>query len=206
MAITTYAELKTSVADFLNRDDLTSVIADFIALGEAQMNRDVRHYSMIKRSVAEIDTRYSSLPSDFLEPIRLHIDDSYQTRLELTSLDDMLQLRNNTANATGKPQYYAIVGDSIEVYPTPDADYNTELMYYAKIDALSDSNTSNWVLSSHPDAYLYGSLMQSAPYLKDDNRLTVWASLYAGIISSINKQSERTKYGGSGIRKRIRSY
>jgi len=161
---------------------------------------------MIKRSVAEIDTRYSSLPSDFLEPIRLHIDDSYQTRLELTSLDDMLQLRNNTANATGKPQYYAIVGDSIEVYPTPDADYNTELMYYAKIDALSDSNTSNWVLSSHPDAYLYGSLMQSAPYLKDDNRLTVWASLYAGIISSINRQSERTKYGGSGIRKRIRSY
>jgi len=206
MAITTYSELKTSVADFLNRDDLTSVIADFIALGEAQMNRDLRHYSMIKRSVAEIDTRYSSLPSDFLEPIRLHIDDSYQTRLELTSLDDMLQLRNNTANATGKPQYYAIVGDSIEVYPTPDADYNTELMYYAKIDALSDSNTSNWVLSSHPDAYLYGSLMQSAPYLKDDNRLTVWASLYAGIISSINRQSERTKYGGSGIRKRIRSY
>jgi len=206
MAITTYSELKTSVADFLNRDDLTSVIADFIALGEAQMNRDIRHYSMIKRSVAEIDTRYSSLPSDFLEPIRLHIDDSYQTRLELTSLDDMLQLRNNTANATGKPQYYAIVGDSIEVYPTPDADYNTELMYYAKIDALSDSNTSNWVLSSHPDAYLYGSLMQSAPYLKDDNRLTVWASLYAGIISSINRQSERTKYGGSGIRKRIRSY
>jgi hypothetical protein len=206
MAITTYSELKTSVADFLNRDDLTSVIADFIALGEAQMNRDIRHYSMIKRSVAEIDTRYSSLPTDFLEPIRLHIDDSYQTRLELTSLDDMLQLRNNTANATGKPQYYAIVGDSIEVYPTPDADYNTELMYYAKIDALSDSNTSNWVLSSHPDAYLYGSLMQSAPYLKDDNRLTVWASLYAGIISSINRQSERTKYGGSGIRKRIRSY
>jgi len=206
MAITTYSELKTSVADFLNRDDLTSVIADFIALGEAQMNRDIRHYSMIKRSVAEIDTRYSSLPTDFLEPIRLHIDDSYQTRLELTSLDDMLQLRNNTANATGKPQYYAIVGDSIEVYPTPDADYNTELMYYAKIDALSDSNTSNWVLSSHPDAYLYGSLMQSAPYLKDDNRLTVWASLYAGIISSINRQSERTKYGGSGLRKRIRSY
>ena len=206
MAITTYSELKTSVADFLNRDDLTSAIANFIALGEAQMNRDIRHYSMIKRSVAEIDTRYSSLPSDFLEPIRLHIDDSYQTRLELTSLDDMLQLRNNTANAIGKPQYYAIVGDSIEVYPTPDADYNTELMYYAKIDALSDSNTSNWVLSSHPDAYLYGSLMQSAPYLKDDNRLTVWASLYAGIISSINKQSERTKYGGSGIRKRIRSY
>jgi len=206
MAITTYSELKTSVADFLNRDDLTSAIADFIALGEAQMNRDIRHYSMIKRSVAEIDTRYSSLPTDFLEPIRLHIDDSYQTRLELTSLDDMLQLRNNTANATGKPQYYAIVGDSIEVYPTPDADYNTELMYYAKIDALSDSNTSNWVLSSHPDAYLYGSLMQSAPYLKDDNRLTVWASLYAGIISSINRQSERTKYGGSGLRKRIRSY
>jgi hypothetical protein len=206
MAMTTYSELKTSIADFLNRSDLTSVISDFITLAEAQMNRDVRHYLMVERSEAEVDTQYSSLPTNFLEPIRVHINDEYKTRVELASLDDMLELRNESANATGKPQHYAIIGDSLEVYPTPDTDYNLELMYYGKIDSLSDSNTSNWMLANNPDAYLYGSLLQSAPYLKEDNRITVWASLYAGIISSINKQSQKTQFGGSGLRRQIRSY
>lgn len=206
MAITTYSELKTSIADFLNRDDLTTVIPDFISLAEAQMEREVRSYKMQKRSEAEIDTQYSSLPTDFLEPIRFHLNDTYKTRLELTSLDDMLELRNNTANATGKPRYYCLVGDSIEVYPTPDGDYDAELLYYRTLDKLSDGNTSNWLLESHPDAYLYGALMQSAPYLKEDNRVQVWSVLYSGAVSSINLQSKKVLAGGSGLRKRIRSY
>ena len=206
MSIATYAELKTSVADFLNRSDLTAVIPTFIALTEAQMEREIRSYKQQKRSIAEIDTRYSSLPTDFLEPVRIHLDDTYQTRLELTSLDDMLELRQDTANATGKPRYYSIQADSIEVYPTPDAAYDAEILYYSTISKLSDANTSNWLLTSHPDAYLYGALLQSAPYLKDDNRIQVWSMLYSGAVSSINNQSKKATSGGSGLRKRIRSY
>jgi hypothetical protein len=205
MAITTYSELKTSIADFLNRDDLTSVIPDFITLAEAQMERELRHYSMEKRSTAEVDTRYSELPSDFLEPIRMHLEEQ-STRLELISLDDMLELRQDSNNTSGRPTSYAITGGAIEVYPTPDATYNLELLYYASIAKLSDSNTSNWILASHPDAYLYGALLQSAPYLKDDARMQVWSMLYAGAVQSINTQSNRAKHGGSGLRLKIRSY
>ena len=43
MALSNYTELKASIADFLNRDDLTSVIPDFITLAESQINRDIRH-------------------------------------------------------------------------------------------------------------------------------------------------------------------
>ena len=205
MAITTYTELKASIADFLNRDDLTSVIPDFISLAEAQMEREIRHYSMEKRSTAEIDSRYSEIPSDFLEPIRFHIEER-STRLELISLDDMLELRQNTNDAGGIPTNYAISGGAIEVYPTPDATYNGELLYYASIDKLSGSNASNWILTSHPDAYLYGALVQSAPYLKDDARMQIWSMLYAGAVSSINTQSKKAKSGGSGLRIKIRSY
>ena len=93
MAITTYTELKSTIADFLNRDDLTAVIPTFISLAEAQMEREVRHYKMQKRSEGQIDTRYSQLPADFLEPVRFHLDDGRSTRLELVTLDDMLQFR-----------------------------------------------------------------------------------------------------------------
>jgi hypothetical protein len=117
----------------------------------------------------------------------------------------MLKFRNENS-ATGKPKYYAIVGESFEVYPTPDTTYSTELMYYKPIPALSDSNTTNWLLTSNPDAYLYGSLMQSAPYLKDDQRMQVWSVLYSNAVQSINTESRRIRSGGSGLKLKIRSY
>jgi hypothetical protein len=206
MAITTYTELKSTIADFLNRDDLTAVIPTFISLAEAQMEREVRHYKMQKRSEGQIDTRYSQLPADFLEPVRFHLDDGYSTRLELLSLDDMLQYRMESADAQGKPRYYAMSGEAIEVFPTPDTTYSGELLYYAELEPLSDSNASNWLLEMSPDAYLYGALMQSAPYLKDDARMAVWSMLYSGAVAGTNLQSDKAKSGGSGLRLKIRSY
>ena len=205
MAITTYAELKTAIADFLNRDDLTSAIPNFIDLAEAQMQREIRHYKMMQRSTAPIDTRYSALPSGWLETIRFHITGAESQRLELTSMDDMLQLRTKD-DTVGKPTHYAHIGASLEVYPTPDEAYTAELLYYEKLPALSDSNTSNWLLQQAPDAYLYGSLLQSAPYLRDDARAQVWTSFYAGAVASVNNESDRARFGGSGMRMRINSY
>jgi len=206
MAITTYTELKSTIADFLNRDDLTAVIPTFISLAEAQMEREVRHYKMQERSEGEIDSRFSALPADFLEPVRLHINDERSTRLELASLDDMLQFRMESGDRHGKPQYYAISGDALEVFPTPDTTYSTEMLYYTELESLSDLNPSNWLLEISPDAYLYGSLMQSAPYLKDDARMAVWSMLYSGAIAGTNLQSNKAKSGGSGLRLKIRSY
>ena len=205
MAITTYAELQTAIADFLNRDDLTSAIPTFIDLAEAQMQREIRHYEMMQRSTAPIDTRYSALPSGWLETVRFHIVGDQSYRLELTSMDDMLQLRTQNS-ATGRPTHYAHIGSSLEVYPTPDEAYTAELLYYEKIPALSDSNTSNWLLEQAPDAYLYGSLLQSAPYLRDDARAQVWTSFYAGAVASVNNESDRARFGGSGLRMRVNSY
>ena len=79
MALTTFAELKASIADWLNRSDLTTVIPDFITLAEHQMEREVRHYKMIERSNANLDSRYSQVPSNWLETIRftLNTGDTY---------------------------------------------------------------------------------------------------------------------------------
>ena len=206
MAITNYAELKASVADWLNRDDLTSAIPDFITLAEAQMERDVRHWKQMQRSEGQIDTRYSQLPADFYEPIRWHLDDGSSTRLELISMEDMLQFRMESRDAVGKPKYYCMTGDALEVYPTPDTTYSSELLYYTTLPVLSDSNTTNWLLDHSPDAYLYGALLQAAAYLNDDARVPTWSVLYSGAVQSINNQSNKARHGGSGLRMKIRSY
>lgn len=206
MAITTYAELQSAVADFLNRDDLTSVIPTFISLAEAQMQRTIRHHKMMQRSEAEIDTRYFGLPSEWVETVRFHVVGDRTYRLELTSLDDMLQLRQANGNPTGIPTHFAHVGEQIEVYPTPSGTFDVELLYYEKIPALSATNTTNWLLTDHPDVYLYGALMQSAPYLDDDQRMQVWSTLYGTAVQAVNQESQKARYSGAGMRVRINTY
>ena len=206
MAITTYAELKSSIANWLNRDDLTSVIPDFISLTEAGINRDLRHYKMINRVDATLDSRYVQMPADWIETVRFGITSGTTYRLELISRDDMLEYRQNTSDIAGIPKFYANIGDTIEVFPTPAAEYQMQLQYYAKTPALSDSNTTNWLLTDAPDIYLYGSLIQAAPYLNDDARAETWAALYSAAMQSMQKASDDTRFAGSGLRMRVTSY
>jgi len=206
MAITTYAELQSTITDFLNRDDLAAVAPTFISMAEANLSRDIRHWRQEKRSTAEIDTQYSAIPADFLEAVRFYITSGDTRPLELISQAEMLDRKYNNLNTSGQPAYYAITAGEIEVYPVPDGTYTAELYYMANLPALSDSNTSNWLLQYYPDAYLYGSLIHSAPYLKDDSRLQIWAALYQSAIDGINAESEKSKFGGSGRRMKIRAY
>jgi len=206
MAITTYAELKASIADFLNRDDLTTVAPDFITLAEADMNRRVRHWRNEGRATAQIDTQFSALPADFGETITFHVTSGSMSQIELLNKSEMLKQRAASNDSVGKPRFYAITAGEIEVFPTPDATYTTELYYYKRITSLSDSNTTNDILTYFPDAYLYGSLVHSAPYLKDDARVAVWGSIYAQVLADINSESEATKFGGTGRRMKIKAY
>ena len=206
MAITTYTELQSAITDFLNRDDLSAAVPTFISLAEADIQRRVRHWRMEKRSTAELDTQYSAIPADFVEVIRFYITSGDTKPLELISQGELLDRKRKNLNTSGSPSYYAITAGEIEVFPVPDGTYDLELYYISRIPALSDSNTSNWLLAQYQDAYLYGSLVHSAPYLKDDARVTVWAALYQSAIDAINAESERSKFGGSGRRMKIRSY
>lgn len=204
MALTNYTELKSSIADFLNRDDLTSVIPTFIALAEAQMNRDIRHWKMEKRATAQVDTEYSKLPNDWLETIQAHLTGGGTYSLDLMSRKAIADKRMANNDTTGRPQFYAHADSSIELYPTPDASYTLELLYYGKIDALGDSTANNWLLLDAPDIYLYGALIHSAPYLQEDGRAATWAQLYGAAVQKLNEASERSRLSGSGLTLKVR--
>ena len=100
MSITTYTNLQSSVADWLLRDDLTAVIPSFISLAEANLNRDARHWRMEDRSTATLDSQYSAVPADFLEPIRLSITSGTTSELQIVSQPDMVDLRARSANTS----------------------------------------------------------------------------------------------------------
>ena len=192
MAITTYAELQSSIGDWLNRDDLTSVIPDFIALAEAQFQRQIRHRKMITRSTASLDSRYSATPSDWMESVSLILNTDPITKLEYVTQEGINESRTGSS-AGGRPKEFTMTGTEIELYPSPDSAYTGELVYFAKIPVLSTTNTSNWLLDLSPDIYLYASLIQAAPYLADDERLGTWASLYNVAVEQMNISNDRSQ-------------
>jgi hypothetical protein len=201
-----YAQLKSDIADFLNRGDLTAVIPTFISLTESQMERPLRVRQMIERSTAPIDTQYSALPSDFLEAKTLKITSSRPIQpVEFVTLEQMDDAEQLSASAQGIPKYFTIVGNQIRVSPTPDAIYTAELVYFSKIPRLSDSNPTNWLLTSSPDAYLYGSLMHAAPYLKDDERVAVWGTLYNTAIEALKNADQNASASGL-IKARVKPF
>lgn len=203
---TTYAELQTEIADFLNRQDLTSVIPTFIDLAEAQINRDIRHWQMEDRQLATATEQYLTKPSDWVESIRLHVTGSGTSVVNLISRDEMADRRQQNENVAGTPMYYCHSGNTIELYPTPDESTELELLYYAKIPALSDGNTSNWLLADSPDIYLYGALAHTAGYLHEDARIGTWGQLYAAAVQRLNLSSEKARFSGSGLTMKIRGY
>jgi len=205
MALSNYTGLKASIADFLNRDDLTSVIPDFITLAEAQINRDIRHFKMEARSSGQQSSgdEYMQVPSDWIETIRLHLTGSGTTVVNLVSRDAMADKRAANENATGTPRMYTHADGQFQLYPTPSVDTDFELLYYQKVPSLS-SNSDNWLLLEAPDVYLYGALLHSAPYLAEDQRVAVWAQMYSAAVARLNEYSDQARYSGSGLTLKVR--
>lgn len=206
MALTTYTELKTSIGDWLNRSDLTTAIPDFISLAEAQIERTLRTRQMIVRANASFDAQYGAVPSDFLETKSLKLTSTNpQTPLSFLSID---ALDNEAANytASGKPKFFGVVGGQFRIVPTPDSNYTTELTYYAKLTKLSSSVASNWLLASSPDIYLYGALLQAAPYLQDDARIQTWATLYERALNDLQTADDRGASSGGALLTRAKTF
>ena len=164
----TYSELKTNIANYLNRSDLTSFLDIFIDNTEAELNRRLRTKDMVKRATATADSQYLALPTDWLEAINVEITSNNFRPLFQQSIESLDVYRQANDNVTGSPIYFAVVDKSLELAPTPDTSYTLQLTYYVSVDALSDSQTTNFVSTGHPDVYLYGALKHASIFLMED--------------------------------------
>jgi hypothetical protein len=207
MAITTYAELQTATANWLDRTDLGDRIPEFIELAEASFNRTIRQPDMVtKNDSFSIAGRYNTLPADTLEIVRIVLDLTPVIVLEYLTPEEISE-RRIVMTATGKPYYFTVIGGSsnqLEVVPSPDSTYTSSIVYYTRIAALTDAATSNWLLAAHPDIYLFGTLVEAEPYLKNDERMPMWTSRLDKALMALRLQGERELHTGSSLRMRSR--
>ena len=200
----TYAELKTNIANFLNRSDLTDQLDFFIDATEAEFNRRLRVKDMIKRATATADAQYMSLPTDWLEAINVEITSNDFRPLFQQSIESLDVYRKSIDNVTGQPIYYAIVDNSLELAPTPDTSYTLQLTYYGTIDALSSSNTSNFISTGYPDAYLYGALKHASIFLMEDERVPLFTTQFEKALEEMRLEQEKAEFGKGSLMQRKR--
>jgi len=195
MAFGTYAEIKSLVANYLGRDDLTSQIVDFVKLAEVRMRRDLRLREMLTSTDLTVSSTNVAIPSDFAELRELHIDSNPITQLDY--LPPTMFFRTARTKEVGKPVFYTMDGDNFKFGPSPDTTYTAKLLYYANPEFLSDSNTSNVFLQVAPDCLLYGALAESEPFLMNDQRITVWASLYDRARQQLTIADDAGEFSGN---------
>jgi hypothetical protein len=198
VAITTYAELQTAVANWLNRSDLTSRIPEFIALAEARFGRHEAVRSE-RRETLSLATAAVTLPDDCREVTALTYDDGTRHGpIELIGAGE-LPLKKVLFSETGVPRFAAVVKDGTELLlaPAPDQTYTVTITYVVTFAALSATATTNWLLTGHPDLYLFGALVEAEPYLKDDDRLPMWKARLDEGLEELRLLIDRRAYSGS---------
>lgn len=187
MAITNFAELQTSVADFAHRNDLTSVMPDLVRLAEDVIyaDLDTRQQDTLATLTCVANTETVALPADFIlfRSLSLNLTSRKET---LTYLTPTQYAQEFQSDYKAEPRAYTVIGSTLYLQPTPDSAYKLNAVYEAKLTNLSVSNTTNWLLMANPSVYLYAVLTQVAIYSKNTEDLTKWSNLYNKVIQGLN--------------------
>lgn len=193
--IQTYDDLKSAVGRWLHRADLGVPAEDFITLFEARANRNLRVRQMETAVSQSITAQTVALPANWLEfidqPTLNTRPQAFVTRDQFKMLDGLVHVFEQG--------YFSIFGSNLRLNVDVSAGVTLAYDYYAKIPALSDANPSNWLLSDGPDVYLYGSLLEAAPYLNNDPRIVTWQGLLTTAMNDLQAASDTAKTSGGTL-------
>lgn len=195
MALSTYSDIKTAVADWLNRSDLTAQIPDFIRLAELRIYRELRIPPMEAVVTVSSSNRAVALPSNYVEMKSITAKGTPDKALKRVSYRDQSKTTD-----TGIPSTYSRRANDIIVHPAPDSSTDYELYYWADIGSITDeADGQNWFTENAPDMLLYGSLLEASPYLSDDERIGVWQAAFQASMRNVQTMADKAEHSGSGI-------
>lgn len=184
MALANYTDLVSSVKSWLHRADMDNVIPDLISLAESRISLDLKIQSLEKSyTITTVGGQQAyAMPSDIVSLTRMYVTDP-SGNIGLVQGYDPTTYRYN--NAPQMPRYYFIEQDMVNFTPVPDGAYDVTMVYKGAVPSL-EANSTNTVMTKYPNIYLFGTLAQAAPYIKEDERIQLWEQKYAQAIKDAN--------------------
>jgi hypothetical protein len=191
MSLTTYEGLKSSLANWLNRTDLTTEIPDFISLAEDRLSQEVRIPTIEKTISITLDSNGAfDIPADFLELKYAFYNNNPLQRVSLNELRDF-------ASTSGSPEIFAREARKFIFQPIPTMTTTDKLnlIYYKNVPVLSALNPTNELLEMGPQLYLYGSLVEASNFLGSDP--SRWETSYQSALSRLLLHARTAEFAGS---------
>ena len=192
MSITNKGTLRTAVlAELVWDTSLDTRVDEWTDRLTASLNRDLRVKDMLTTATGTLTAGTATLaqPSDFLSVESFYIttggESIMQTFVTPTALEQTV-----ASDSSGQPTHIAVIGSNFKLKPIPDSAYNYTLLYYQNVPVLTTDTDTNWVLTNHPDAYLYGVLVFGGIYL-NDSRVQEWSTLFTRALQGIRGESDR---------------
>lgn len=190
MAITTYAQLQAAAANWLVRADLTARIPEFIALAEARLNRVLRA-RLAETEVAleaTVGARTVPLPAGFTEPVSVWLEQA-GGRTELPFLQAGLM---GASSLRGEPGAWTVDGPNLAFDRPCDQAYGLTLRMLRAF-VLSEAAPTNALLSAAPDVYLFATLSEAAPFLRDAELAGAYETKLDRAIAELNAKDARSR-------------
>ena len=208
MAATDYASLQASVANYLHRTDLTAVIPDFIYYAETKIinNIKARKQEVTITGTLTLDANgvyYIPLPADYgsVKTIQILAGSNYVLKFA----SDEIFLRLNQDNATGTPEFFSLNNvtglpdGAIYFAPLADSAYSYSLTYYQDLPHLSNTITTNWLLTQFPRVYLYGTIIEACINIQDFEMLGQYQAIFTDEIEDVWQNATMESFGGTPI-------
>lgn len=199
MSLATYSDLEAKVVGTPGYDDLSDDVPDFIALAEAKIQLVAKLIEFETSAAVTITAGTGALPTGYVGMRSVYWDGDPDRELRYVTPERYDFLR---ANDSGDGYYYTITGSSIKT--TPMGDGSIVCTYSARFTPLSDSNTTNAILTNFPDVYLFGTLFHAAVHIKDADDMQKYGTLFNAALDRMNQNNQDRKYGGSTLQVRTR--
>lgn len=204
MALTTYAELLTSIRDWLARDgDTTHLpdarLADFVRFAESDIYERLRIREMETSASLTVNAQTVALPSDYVGARRLYLDIDPYAALEYVAPTAFWTLF--AQNITGRPGFYTVEGDNFVFGPAPDATYTGRLLYWKRLAALSSATNS--LFTRQPDLWLYGALSHAGTFVRDAERAAEFQGRFQSALARAEMSNERERWSAGPLVMRV---
>lgn len=186
----TYSSLVANLEDYLQRykDPVLKNIPLFIMFAQQRIPREMKILGFREEVTGNFDgTAQSSglmaKPADWRKTIAFYVGTGVQNNVHTPVYERTYEyIRTVYPNPTisGTPRYY---GDADYnhwlIGPSPSTSFPFKIPYYGTLTFLDETTQTNWLTVNAPDMLLYASLMEAIPFVKADERIPVWQSMYA---------------------------
>lgn len=202
-AISGYASLKTTIADYLARGDLATFVDNFIQNWEERFYRQPRNYGpWMNTGVLNVAfTSTAAVPADFLAGRIFYLNGQSQRPLIVSSYEQLVTAYPRSG-ATGVPRWITRDGTNFVFGPSPSGSYTLNGSYYAKqtlIRNFAADAAAQYLIVNAPDLVLYGALLEAEAFIKNDARIQVWSAAHQQAIADYRDLMKAQAFSGGAM-------